>query len=75
MAEEDDMRLAFDYDWTKVRYSPDPRPQEKGYYLNDWEGFYLHIGEVATGGMPSSYSYLLSLSKLYNVPPPLHKKR
>jgi hypothetical protein len=75
MEPEDDIRFAFDYDWSRVRHNPDPRPQEKGYYRQDWEGFYLHLEEVAEEGMPSSYGYLVVLSELYNVPPPLYKKR
>jgi hypothetical protein len=58
-----------------IRTTNSPRPQTKGYYLQDYKGFYLHLNEFYTRGIPYSNNYLHTLSILYNVPAPIHKKK
>lgn len=69
------LKDVFDYDFKIVRTKANPRPQEKGFYTQDWEGFFLHLESVHEHGHPSSYEYLVNISTLYNVPVPINKKR
>ena len=65
----------FNYNYTNVRINKNPRPQQKGYYIKDWKGFFLHLGEVHAHGYPSSHGYLVTLCDIYNVPFPINRKK
>lgn len=56
--------------YPNVRICENPRPQQKGYYKQDWDGASEHINEIRYGLLTNSMNVanIAMIAEYYNLP-------